>query len=113
VQVLKIIDTDVPAAAPEISANCRESAVAGESVDSSAQANDANPALTFHWNFGDGVQADGSRVAHAWTELGDYEVRLTAVGLDNMPTEKICKVHVTGHLPTVFTPSAKKRFESD
>jgi hypothetical protein len=113
VQVLKIIDLDVPAAAPEISASCRESAAAGESVDSSAQANDANPALAFHWNFGDGVQADGSRVTHAWTESGDYEVRVTAVGLDNMPNEKTCKVHVTGHLPTVFTPSAKKRFESN
>jgi hypothetical protein len=60
------------------------------------------------------VQVSGaSHVSHAWTEPGNYEVRAKAIGLDDMPAEKSCKVHVTGHVPSVFTPSAKKRLEGN
>ena len=112
VHVLKIIDSTMPAAAPEISVQCLASSAAGTDTNFSAQAEAANPALVYRWDFGDGVQADGAQVAHTWTEAGDYEVHLTAAGLDDVQAEKSCKVHVTGHLPTVFTPSAKKRYES-
>jgi alpha-galactosidase len=112
VHVLKIVDSTLPAAAPEINVRCPASSNAGAEATFSAQADAANPALVYRWDFGDGVQADGAQVAHTWTEAGDYEVHLTATGLDDFQAEKSCRVHVTGHLPTVFTPSAKKRYES-
>jgi PKD repeat protein len=110
VRVLKIINNSVLADPPIIESDCPRSAVAGEDVSLSATARSAAPALSWHWDFGDGVQADGPQVAHAWTESGDYEVRLKADGIDR-PAEKICRVHITGHLNTVFTPSAKTRYQ--
>jgi hypothetical protein len=114
VLVLSIVDRDVPAAAPEITASCPDSATAGNAAGFSARSSDAHPAVSWHWNFGDGVHLDGaSKVSHAWTEPGDYQVHVNAAGLDNMSGDKDCKIHVTGHLPTVFTPPAKKRYEGN
>jgi hypothetical protein len=114
VLVLRIVDRDVPAAAPEITASCPDSATAGNAAGFSARSSDAHPAVSWHWSFGDGVHLDGaSKVSHAWTEPGDYQVHVNAAGLDNMSGDKDCKIHVTGHLPTVFTPPAKKRYEGN
>jgi hypothetical protein len=114
VLVLSIVNRDVPAAAPEITASCPDSATAGDAAGFSARSGDAHPAVSWHWNFGDGVHLDGaSKVSHAWTEPGDYQVHVNAAGLDNMSGDKDCKIHVTGHLPTVFTPPAKKRYEGN
>jgi alpha-galactosidase len=112
VRVLKIIDESVKAQAPSIAAKCRASATAGEDVDFFATASDAAPVLSWQWTFGDGVQTEGPHSTHAWTEPGDYDVRVEANGLDQVPAEKSCRVHVTGHLPTVFMPAAKKRYQS-
>jgi hypothetical protein len=57
------------------------------------------------------VQSSGPRVTHTWTEPGDYAVHATAFGLDDLSSEKICNVHVTGHVATVFTPAAKRRLD--
>ncbi len=111
VRVLKIIDESVKAQAPSIAANCRASAKAGENVGFSATASDAVPVLWWRWSFGDGVQTEESHATHAWTEPGDYDVRVKAKGLDAVSGEKVCRVHVAGHLPTVFMPAAKKRYE--
>ncbi|MFP5226431.1 MAG: alpha-galactosidase [Acidobacteriota bacterium] len=112
VKVLRIVDRSVPAAAPEITLHCPDSAAAGDDTPLSAHDSDAQPAITWNWHFGDGVQLDGpSHASHTWTEPGDYEIRVKVVGLDNLSSEKSCKVHVTGHLPTVFVPSAKKRLQ--
>lgn len=113
VHVLKIIDRTMSAAPPQVSVRCPASSNAGAGVNFSAQADAASPALLYRWDFGDGVQADGAHVTHAWTESGDYEVHVTATGLDDVPAEKSCSVRVNGRLPTVFTPSAKKRYESN
>ena len=34
-------------------------------------------ALTYHWDFGDGVTATGQKVSHAWQQSGRYDVTLT------------------------------------
>lgn len=37
-----------------------------------------NNALSYSWTFGDGGGASGASVTHAWTQCGDYFVRVTA-----------------------------------
>lgn len=113
VRVFKIVNESMSPLIPSITENCRASATAGEDVALSATASDAEPVLSWQWSFGDGVQAEGSSVRHAWTESGDYEVRVKANGLDEKSAEKSCRVHVTGHLRTMFVPAAKKRYESN
>lgn len=36
-----------------------------------------NSALSYHWNFGDGVSADGQRVSHTYASPGTYALNLT------------------------------------
>ena len=110
VRVLEILDRRVRVEAPALTADCLQGGVAGESLAFSARSEDARPALAFHWDFGDGTRLDGSHLTHTWTEPGDYEVRVSAAGLENSRAEKTCKVHVSGHLPTVFTPAEKVRY---
>jgi hypothetical protein len=111
VSVLKIIDRAAPSETPVLSANCPQGGAAGEDIAFSARADDAHPALAFHWNFGDGTEQDGSQVTHAWTEPGDFDVSVTAAGLDRSRTEQSCNVHVTGHLPSVFVPANNTRYQ--
>jgi hypothetical protein len=111
VQVLKIVDDNTPAAAPAIDAKCAESGHAGESLTISAAAKGEDPALLFRWDFGDGVQAEGAHVTHAWTEPGNYAVRVTAVGLDDTHAEQKFTVQVKGYLPTAFSPARNQRYQ--
>jgi hypothetical protein len=111
VTVLKVLDRQVLSDAPALGANCPQGGTAGENLTLSARAEDAHPALAFHWDFGDGTHLDGAQLTHAWTEPGDYEVHVTAAGLDNSSSEKTCVVRVTGHLPTVFAPAKNERYQ--
>lgn len=111
VQVLKIVDDNTPAAAPAIDAKCAEGGHAGESLTISAAAKGEDPALLFRWDFGDGVQAEGAHVTHAWTEPGNYAVRVTAVGLDDTHAEQKFTVQVKGYLPTAFSPARNQRYQ--
>ena len=110
VRVLKIVDDNAAAAAPSMDAHCEESGRAGESLAFSAAPKGENPAVEYRWDFGDGVRTEGARVTHAWTQPGDYVVRVTAVGLDGMQSEQKCSVAVKGYLPTVFAPELNQRY---
>jgi len=112
VDVLKITDRSVASVAPDLTVRCPDSATAGQQVSVAAQDTEASPAVSWQWSFGDGVSLEGrSHARHTWTEPGDYDVQVKVVGLNQMPSEKSCRIHVTGHLPSVFIPSAKERFE--
>jgi hypothetical protein len=111
VTVLKVLDRTIRTDAPALAADCPQDGAAGENLAFSARVEDTHPALVFHWNFGDGTHLDGAQLTHAWTESGDYEVHVTAAGLDNSASEKTCIVRVTGHVPTVFTPANNVRYQ--
>lgn len=111
VRVLKIIDQSHPAEELDLAADCPATGKAGQTLAFAAHAQAANPALSYQWDFGDGVQLDGAQVTHAWTEPGDYEVHLSAIGLDGSHADKTFKVQVTGYIPSAFTPQRNQRFE--
>jgi len=109
VRVLKIIDDGVPAASPDIEIQCPTSGRTGSVLVCSAKAQAAEPVLTYDWTFGDGVSAQGSRVAHTWTEPGDYHIRVVATGLDGKTAQKEADVKTTGYMSSVFVPSSFRR----
>ena len=97
VKLIRIIDASIPAAAPSIAFNVPSQAKIGEEiVFSSAAAKDGIPALAYHWDFGDGVIADGSTLTHAYTAAGSYKVQFTAEGLDGKSAEKTFSIEVSG-----------------
>jgi alpha-galactosidase len=111
VRLIKIIDTSVPAAAPSITVESPKTAQTGEAVKLKAvSAEDGVPALSYHWDFGDGTTATGPVVSHAFTRAADYSVKLTVDGVDGLPAEKGITVAVQGAVPTAFHLDENRRY---
>jgi alpha-galactosidase len=113
VRVLKIIDNDVPAVPPSIVVDHPTTGNTGDTLAFKAQGNDEDAALSWHWDFGDGVTLDGKQVTHAYTQPGDYSVHVTTVGLDGLRAEKDFQIHISGTMPTTFDPPTYKRYASE
>lgn len=109
VRMLKMIDRDVAAAAPEIAMDEAAGGKAGQTIPFSAKSTGGDPVVSWKWSFGDGVTADGWETRHTWTEPGDYEVTVTARGLDGEETRQDYRAHITGHMSTTFNPAEIRR----
>ena len=97
VRLVKIIDTSVPAAAPSIAFHVPTQAKIGEEITfASIVSKDGVPALAYHWDFGDGVVADGAILTHSYTAAGNFTVRFTAEGLDGKSAEQTFSIAVSG-----------------
>jgi hypothetical protein len=113
VRVLKIIDTAVMVRAPVVRAQHPSSAKAGETVTFSArQVSKGTPVISYQWDFGDGVSIQGLHVNHAYTHVGNYQVKLAAKGLDGTTGEDRFVFQVTGPMSTKFSPARNRRYTS-
>jgi len=111
VRLLKIMDSSIPASAPSLTVDAVEKIETGKSMTFSAQSSDGSvPAVSYHWDFGDGTSADGVSVAHCYTHAGNFTVRLTADGIEGIPFEKSIQVSATGIIDTVFRPELYERY---
>ena len=97
VKLIKIIDTSRPPAAPQIAVDAPTNAKVGETIRLSANNTaDGAPALSYRWDFGDGIVANGAKLTHAYTRAADYTVELRVEGLDGLSTEKFFHILVDG-----------------
>lgn len=97
VRLLKIIDTSIPSAPPNVSTSVPSRAKRGERIEFSVQASALGvPAVNYHWDFGDGVSVDGPTVSHAYTHMGTFKVNLRVEGVDGLPAQKTFLVNVSG-----------------
>ena len=111
VRMLKIIDTSVPASAPSLMLNAVEKIETGKSATFSVDSAEGSvPALSYHWDFGDGTSADGISVTHCYTHAGAFTVRLTADGIEGVPFEKSFQVTASGVIDTIFRPELYQRY---
>jgi len=112
VRMFKLIERGVEAAPPAFDIRSAKVGKAGDIMRFSAErVPGEEPALTFHWDFGDGSSQDGTKVYHAYTQSGEYTVRITATGLDASTNSKTLAVRVSGNIATRFVPAEKKRAE--
>jgi hypothetical protein len=103
VKLIKIIDTSIPAIPPSIAFLVPSAAKVGEEIGLSAMVSkDGPPVLACHWDFGDGVTADGAILTHTYTAAGNYTVRFAAEGLDGMTADETFSIAVNGS--TVLPP---------
>jgi hypothetical protein len=111
VRMLKLIDTSVPENPPVFEAHATSTVHAGEAnpFHVAGGSTDA-PVLGYHWDFGDGVSADGGDVAHTYTQPGQYTVTITATGLNGRSSLKTFGISVSGWIPTSYDPAAKQRY---
>lgn len=111
VRMLKLIDTSIPETAPAFTVRAPAFGQTGVLVDFHANTgSDDTPALQHHWEFGDGVSADGADVSHAYTQAGQYRVTVTATGLNGRTRQNTLGISVTGMVPTTYNPADKVRY---
>ena len=114
VRVIKLIDTSVAAAAPTVTAQVPAAANAGDTITLSALSAQAEaggvPAVSYHWDFGDGTSADSPKVSHAYTNAGEFTIRLAVDGVDGVPAQKSFSVKVTGNLKAHSNLTDNRRF---
>lgn len=111
VRVLKILDSNTPAAPPVVTADHPSAGDTGNILAFAATERNGNPVLSYHWDFGDGVTLEGKNVTHAYTEPGEYDVHLTATSLEGLSGEEHFQLRVSGHMPTTFDPQRIKRYD--
>ncbi len=111
VRLIKIADTSVPAATPTVTAQVPSLAEVGTILKLTAQAKNSEvPALAYHWDFGDGTEAEGAEVTHAYTHADHYSVRLTVQGVDGIAAQASYPLTVTGILDSAFKLSNNRRY---
>jgi hypothetical protein len=110
VRVLKIIDSHVPAAAPVVIAEHPSTGNAGAALSFAAHDKAGDPFLSCHWDFGDGVTAEGDQVKHAYTQPGEYKVTVIGAGVGGLSGEAHFPLRISGHLSTTFDPPSIKRY---
>jgi alpha-galactosidase len=105
VQMLKIIDTSIPPAAPIVSARVPERVAVGQARKFLAESDAGGvPALGYHWDFGDGTSSTGQVASHTFTHPGAFTIHLIADGIEGIPFEKEYQLSVTGSFDTRFDP---------
>jgi alpha-galactosidase len=113
VRVIKLIDNNVTAAAPTVTAQVPAAANAGETIVLSvlsATAEGGVPAVAYRWDFGDGTSADTAKAPHAYTRAGEFTIRLTVDGVDGITAQKDFSVKVTGNLKAHSNLIDNRRF---
>ena len=112
VRVLKVINTAIAAAAPNVSVHAPGHAETGVAAQFSATAEENGvSAVTYTWDFGDGTSAEGATVQHTFTHEGTFAVHLRADGIDGVPFEKTISVSCSGGVDTRFHPEQFQRYE--
>jgi hypothetical protein len=100
VTLLKVLDESVAAQAPSIAAKVPAAGKMGEDLGFTAAASEDHvPALGYHWDFGDGVIADGATLTHTYTREGSYKVHLSVEGVDGLSFEEDYPVSIKGAVP--------------
>ena len=98
VRLIKMIDDSIPAQAPSIAVTAPARGAVGAPLHFSASPREKGgvPPLSYHWEFGDGVVADGANATHTYTRAGSYQVGLTVDGVDGVPYRNTSSVVVNG-----------------
>jgi hypothetical protein len=114
VRMVKIVDPSIPASAPSVNVQAEEKIEIGKPATLSAQsAADGVPALSYHWDFGDGTSAQGASVTHSYTHAGTFTIHLTAEGIEGVSFAKDFPVSVTGTFDTIFRPDLYQRYTEE
>ncbi|AXC12635.1 Alpha-galactosidase [Acidisarcina polymorpha] len=65
--------------------------------------------MSYSWDFGDGTSVEGQHAVHTYTRPGNYEVTLTAVGLEKSTATARSSISIAGQMPTRFHPETQRR----
>lgn len=110
VRLIKITDASLPPSTPSVSLQAPREAQLGTTIQvSAAIAPDSAPALAYHWEFGDGISAEGPFADHAYTRNGNYKIILKVEGLDGASETHSSSITVQGEIKTTYDPEHARR----
>lgn len=101
----------ITTAAPSINAQIEASALLiapNSAITFSGNATTNGAALTYHWDFGDGSEAEDPETNHIYTQKGSYTVKLTAEDACGYKTERSVRVTVLDMLRQVYLPVVRR-----
>jgi hypothetical protein len=111
VRLIKLVDDSIPAAAPQLTAQVPAAATVGQAASLSVElSSNSVPAISYHWDFGDGTEANGQSVTHTYTQAGTYSVNLTVKGIDGISARQSSSITATGVVRTRFDLSRNRRY---
>jgi hypothetical protein len=111
VRLIKLVDDSIPAAAPRLTAQAPASATVGQAFSLTvALESNSVPAVSYHWDFGDGTETNGQKVTHTYTRAGTYSVNLTVKGIDGISARESFSITATGTVNTRFDLSHNRRY---
>lgn len=112
VRLIKIVDGSLPPSAPSVLLQAPSQAQLGATARLSASvASDLTPAVAYHWDFGDGVSAEGPAADHAFTREGSYKIVLRVDGLDGVSATQTASIDVRGTLKTTYDVEHARRYK--
>ena len=112
VRLIKIVDSSIPPNSPTVSVQAPTQADIGSPVHVVAVVgDDSTPALGYHWDFGDGVSAEGPSVDHAYTRNGSYKVLLTVAGLNGVVATRSFSITIRGTIKTTYDVEHARRYK--
>lgn len=112
VRLIKIVDSSTPPSAPSVSVQVPGQAQIATTFHVSATAGSSGtPALFYHWNFGDGITAEGPSADHAYTRNGVYKIVLTVDGLDGIAATETSSITIQGTIRTTYDVENARRYK--
>jgi len=111
VRLIKLVDDSIPAAAPQVTVDAPASANTTKGVSFAANLGGSSvPAISYHWDFGDGTEASGQSVTHTYTLAGSYTVKLAVKGVEELSADKTLSINVTGGVSARYDLSRNRRY---
>jgi alpha-galactosidase len=112
VRLIKIVDKSLPPSAPSVTLQAPSQAQLGATVHVAAVvAPDSTPPTAYHWEFGDGILADGPSADHAYTRNAVYKIVLRVDGLNGASATQSSSITVQGTIKTTYDPEHARRYE--
>ena len=114
VRLIKLTDDSVPAAAPQVTIQAPTSATAGQAFSLAAVlAANSVPAISYHWDFGDGTEATGQNLTHTYTLAGNYTGKLTVKGVEGLSATTDFSIKASGTIRAQYDLSRNRRYTGE
>jgi hypothetical protein len=114
VRLIKLTDDSVPAAAPQVTIQAPTSATAGQAFSLAAVlAANSVPAISYHWDFGDGTEATGQSLTHTYTLAGNYAGKLTVKGVEGLAATTDFSIKASGTVRAQYDLSRNRRYAGE
>jgi hypothetical protein len=111
VRLIQVVDTAIPAKPPSLTLSVPSSAEAARPMTVSVSCDpQGTPAISYHWDFGDGTSAEGPQATHTYTRSGTYSLTLSADGVDDLSANRTVSISVTRSVDSQFHFTKNRRY---